>query len=249
MGRGSYARKQLFSVVPLIAWSHRSRFERALELARALAPTTLLDLGCGDGTFLAVLMRSSGRPRRAIGADSASAVADCRERLGRIPDLEFVEVEELAAPQHASRFDAVFCTEVLEHVVEPTVVLTSLERLLSPGGRLVISVPVETGPTLLLKQVARRLAGWTRVGDYAWTRPYSWRELARGVTAIHSRPFMTRPIHDGPFGPAHDHTGFNWRHLRALVASRFELLEVSGTPRHLPTGLGSQVWFVARRRA
>jgi hypothetical protein len=47
----------------------------------------------------------------------------------------------------------------------------------------------------------------------------------------------------------HDHKGFNWRVLRALVAARFELVRTLTSPFSW-TGpqLGTQVWFVARRR-
>lgn len=41
----------------------------------------------------------------------------------------------------AERFDCVFCTEVLEHTLQPFDAVDELHRLLRPGGRLVLSVP------------------------------------------------------------------------------------------------------------
>jgi SAM-dependent methyltransferase len=38
--------------------------------------------------------------------------------------------------------DAVLCTEVIEHIVEPTRALGELSRLLKPGGRLFVSAPL-----------------------------------------------------------------------------------------------------------
>ncbi len=39
------------------------------------------------------------------------------------------------------RFDCVFCTEVLEHTLQPFDAVAELHRLLAPGGVLVLSVP------------------------------------------------------------------------------------------------------------
>lgn len=41
----------------------------------------------------------------------------------------------------AERFDCVFCTEVLEHTLQPFDAVDELYRLLRPGGRLLISTP------------------------------------------------------------------------------------------------------------
>lgn len=39
------------------------------------------------------------------------------------------------------RFAVVFCTEVLEHTLQPFAAVAELRRLLAPGGRLVLSTP------------------------------------------------------------------------------------------------------------
>jgi SAM-dependent methyltransferase len=44
-------------------------------------------------------------------------------------------------PVADASFDAVVCTEVLEHVAEPAIVLAELSRALRPGGRLLLTVP------------------------------------------------------------------------------------------------------------
>jgi len=41
----------------------------------------------------------------------------------------------------ADRFDAVFCTEVLEHTLNPFAAADELRRVLRPGGHLVLSTP------------------------------------------------------------------------------------------------------------
>jgi SAM-dependent methyltransferase len=44
-------------------------------------------------------------------------------------------------PEPNAAFDAILCTEVLEHVPEPTRALDEFSRLLKPGGRLILTAP------------------------------------------------------------------------------------------------------------
>ncbi|MFY9574693.1 MAG: hypothetical protein WAV20_25105, partial [Blastocatellia bacterium] len=146
-------------------------------------------------------------------------------------------------------YDGVICMEVLEHLVEVGPILDTLDRLLSPSGRLLISVPVETGLPLLVKQAIRRIAGWRGVGDYPGTSPYTMREYWTSLFAD-SKKRIERPIHWGADGSGvHDHKGFNWMALRELLARRFVLERTLASPiTWLTPHLASQVWFVARKK-
>jgi len=46
-----------------------------------------------------------------------------------------------AIPRPNASFDAIMCTEVLEHVPDPVAALNELHRLLKPGGQLLITAP------------------------------------------------------------------------------------------------------------
>ncbi len=50
-----------------------------------------------------------------------------------------------AIPAADGAFDAILCTEVLEHVPEPIAALREMARLLAPGGRLFLSAPLGSG--------------------------------------------------------------------------------------------------------
>ena len=249
---GHYARKQLASASRLIAWSHRQRFATALDLASRLPAGRVLDYGCGDGSFLAMLKAAPNGPRDAVGAElTAELVDDCRRRLGGsgTAGLDFVLVDDLAAPRHRCAYDLVVCMEVLEHVVAVEQVLDLLRGLVTPGGHLLVSVPVEIGLPLLVKQTVRTVAGWRGIGDYPGTTPYTWGELLRSLTAG-AAPHVARVTHHGADGagrPFHDHKGFNWKALGMQLAARFDVVSVTGSPvRWLPPSLASQVWFVCR---
>lgn len=247
---GVFARKQICCPARLIAWSHRRRFQTGLQLARRFAGKAVLDYGCGDGTFLAMWSDAPWRPGQAVGAEiDDRLVADCRQRLANRAGLSFVHARELDSPEHAGRYDAVVCTEVLEHVVGAGALLDKFGHWLKPRGELLLSVPVETGLPLLVKQAARRVAGWCGVGDYPGTSPYTWGEMFRGVFAGREQ-HLTRPVRRAPDGFAfHDHKGFNWMALRETLRRRFELRETAASPfLWLTPHLGSQAWFIARKR-
>ena len=249
--QGHYARKQMFCKSSLIAWSHRRRFETGLTLVRARVGKRILDYGCGDGTFLALLLDAPDAPPSAVGAELDSRmVEDCQQRLGKRPGLKFIQLTELDRAEHAGHYDALICMEVLEHVVPLDQVFAQFHRLLAPAGLLFISGPVETGLPLLIKQAGRTIAGWRGLGDYPGTSPYTFGELFRSVFAG-SAQHIPRLRHGQSDGfEFHDHKGFNWRVMRAKVAEQFELLKISASPfSWLPPGLASQVWFVARKRS
>jgi SAM-dependent methyltransferase len=248
---GFYAQKQILSRSRLIAWSHQGRFATGLRLAREIAGARTLDYGCGDGTFLAMLLKDQPSPGVAVGAElTPSIVADCRTRLSSQKGLHFVLIEDLERPAHRHAYDAVYCMEVLEHVVDPVPLLETFKRLLAPGGTLVISVPIETGLPVIVKQIVRRIAGWRGVGHYPGTTGYSVLEMLRSVFA-RSTQHIARPVIARDDGSTfHDHKGFNWRALRAVISAEFDLVGESTSPvAWLGPQLGTQRWLIARTRA
>jgi len=247
---GHYAAKQIFSKDRLVAWSHRRRFEVGLQLAQRFRGQRILDYGCGDGTFLAMLWATGGRPAAAVGAElDEFQINDCRARLSHLPNVRFEPIARLDDDAHRGAYDGVVCMEVLEHVVAVDAVIDRLWRSLADGGTLLVSVPVETGVPLLLKQLGRRLAALSGVDDYRGRHSHSFSEYVAGVFAG-ATPHMKRPIYnvDGET-PFHDHKGFNWRVLRDRLTRRFTIDQVVASPLPwLGPNLATQIWLVACKK-
>src|SRR5262249_5221396 len=147
-----------------------------------------------------------------------------------LPGVTFEAIADLDRDEHQRRYDGVVCMEVLEHVVALDEVIDRLWRVLRDEGTLLVSVPVETGLPLLVKQLVRHAAGWRGVGDYRGTAPYTVGEYLASVFAGPT-PHITRPISEaGSAMPFHDHKGFNWRVLRDRLARRFTIDEVVASP-------------------
>jgi hypothetical protein len=174
---------------------------------------------------------------------------DCRARLSHLPGVGFESTASLDEAVHQGAYDGVVCMEVLEHVVALDNVIDRLWRLLAHDGTLLVSVPVETGVPLLLKQLARRMASLRGVDAYRGSSSYTFKEYLASVFAG-STQHMERPIYnvDGDM-PFHDHKGFNWRVLRQRLARRFVIDDTVASPLpRLGPNLATQVWFVAHKK-
>ena len=97
----------------------------------------ILDVGCGRGEFCDFFVREG---YRAEGTDiSQAAVRYAREHH---PGAVFhaTTVEDLL-PARAGEFDAVFSSEVIEHLFDVGTYLYSINALLKPGGLFILTTP------------------------------------------------------------------------------------------------------------
>lgn len=104
-----------------------------------LAPADrLLDAGTGEGYLFSKLPRVA----KQVGID-ISERALCIARAKEYENVTFLQADASRLPFPDASFDKIICSEVIEHVLEPKKVLYELERVLHPGGRLVITIPYE----------------------------------------------------------------------------------------------------------
>lgn len=99
------------------------------ELARGLGGALVIDVGCGEQPYRAML---SGFARY-VAFDAPG-----RPDSARQPE---VVGDAIALPFAGASADAILCTEVIEHVVEPETLLKEAHRVLKPGGSLLLSAP------------------------------------------------------------------------------------------------------------
>jgi SAM-dependent methyltransferase len=114
-----------------LPWVARLRAEKFRPFVQ---PTdTVLEFGVGAGWNLRELVCA-----RKIGCDVATFLESDLRSVG----IEFFP-SVAALPDAVA--DVLICHHALEHVLEPAKVLVELKRLLKPGGRLLLHVPLETG--------------------------------------------------------------------------------------------------------
>jgi 2-polyprenyl-3-methyl-5-hydroxy-6-metoxy-1,4-benzoquinol methylase len=116
-------------------------FERTLdELFDRAAPSSLLDVGCGEGVLVHRWAQRLGE-RRVVGIDlqEESIQAGWAER--QAPNLEYRTMEADSLPFAAGEFDLVSAIEVLEHLPDPERTLAEMARCAE--RHLLVSVPHE----------------------------------------------------------------------------------------------------------
>jgi SAM-dependent methyltransferase len=95
----------------------------------------VLDIGCGIGEILSMLRQT--RQCRCAGMDISPAairkllLAGIEGKVSALPEVPFP----------SASFDAVLCTETLEHVSNVNRSLAEIRRVLKPGGLFLASVP------------------------------------------------------------------------------------------------------------
>jgi ubiquinone/menaquinone biosynthesis C-methylase UbiE len=118
-----------------------ARFHGALtELFAAAAPSTVLDVGCGEGVLTELWAAQLGSGR-VVGVDLDDPRL-AREWSARQRDnLEFRALDGHSLPFADDEFDLVAAIEVLEHVGDPAQTLAEMMRV--ARSHLLVSVPRE----------------------------------------------------------------------------------------------------------
>jgi 2-polyprenyl-3-methyl-5-hydroxy-6-metoxy-1,4-benzoquinol methylase len=123
-------------------WIEGFRSEMVGQLAGDVSGRSVLDIGCQYGLFSFFLLEK-GAKVTAVDI-SERWVQKCTEKAaseypGR--DVKFLVADAQDLPFKNESFDAVVCTEVVEHVDFPGKVISEIYRVLVPDGVLVLGTP------------------------------------------------------------------------------------------------------------
>jgi SAM-dependent methyltransferase len=136
------------------------------DAVRGIAPSTILELGCGRGGFGARLARMA--TYTAVEPDETSWQA-AHDQIGPVGGT-VVHGDHHKAPDPGT-YDLVCAFEVLEHLADDTSALAEWLPLVRPGGHLLLSVPADP----------ERFGPWDEhVGHY---RRYSSEQLGERLAA------------------------------------------------------------------
>jgi 2-polyprenyl-3-methyl-5-hydroxy-6-metoxy-1,4-benzoquinol methylase len=176
---------------------------------------SILDVGCGEGTFLQVAKKNdwtiNGTELSAYGAKYATNLLGVEIFCGELYDAKFPE----------NSFDVITMWHVLEHVTDPKGYLTEIKRILKPDGLLIIAVPNVND---LLMRIAYRIVKRRRI-----------KLFLRGEKEVHLYHFSPKTI------KAYlDTTGFECMRLRpdfGIVENSKKLINLISTLPYFLAGI------------
>lgn len=102
----------------------------------------VLDVGAGTGRYRSLFSHCDYRAQD-LGRYRGTPSGPQREEFPYTA-LDVVS-DATAIPVETASFDAVLCTEVLEHVPDPAAVVREIARILRSGGQLFLSAPLGSG--------------------------------------------------------------------------------------------------------
>jgi 2-polyprenyl-3-methyl-5-hydroxy-6-metoxy-1,4-benzoquinol methylase len=103
----------------------------------------VLDVGCGNGNISRYI---GSKGHDVLGIDISEATI---KKAISLTDMSNVRFENIAAEEliaAAEIFDLVICSEVIEHLDTPTIVVEALRKLINENGILIVTVPNGFGP-------------------------------------------------------------------------------------------------------
>lgn len=132
-------------------WLHRRTVR---ELAHQLgSPNRVLDVGCGSGELLQQISQAGNA--QTIGVEPSQRAAKIgRDTYGL--DIRVGTLEQMAFADES--FDTVLLSHVLEHLPSPRRTIGEIERILKPGGSVIIWTP--NARSLAARFLGRYWMGW-----------------------------------------------------------------------------------------
>lgn len=110
------------------------RKSRAREIASLITRGRILDIGCGQGEMLSFLKK---RQWQVVGTEISAEVS----RYGENLNLEVIPKDLVKIKFPNNHFDVITSYNSLEHLPNPKEVLKECNRILKPGGWLIMVLP------------------------------------------------------------------------------------------------------------
>lgn len=152
---------------------------------RVRATGSVLDVGAGTGTFSLSWIKAGGSKEITLLDPSRAMLEQARlhfDHIGLHPTITHSAFESF---QSATKFDAILASHVVEHFEDPHIAFAKFAELLSPGGRLYLTVSKPHWCNWLI---------WLRF-RHRWFRPEVVAELARDAGLINFKlhKFLSGP--------------------------------------------------------
>ena len=213
----SYSQRLLHQGNQLTRLAHRARFNLVLKAMGNQQYRQVLDFGCGDGWLLEMAAKK-GVIQSGFGVDiSPYMISCCEELFAGSQEFKFLQPDEMKTciPPHSC--DLFLCTETLEHVGNAEDAIAQCLLYCTPGAKIIISAPLEVGPSLIFKQAGRYFANLK--GRYGYER-YSYQELMSAALFWDATRFPSSHLENAALK---GHKGFDYRNLDKILRTKIKV--------------------------
>jgi ubiquinone/menaquinone biosynthesis C-methylase UbiE len=122
---------------PIIRWIERKRVNTIFKMVEIQNGDRILEIGCGAGNVIERASRGT-----IFGVDlSIFILTKAKQNLKQRIHLFQGDAHKLPCKDHI--FSHLICSEVLEHLLDPSSALREMARILRPQGLAIISIPNE----------------------------------------------------------------------------------------------------------
>lgn len=122
----------------------------------------ILDVGCGDGSLSLYI---KDKFRRFYGAEISEEAARVAQKQGNLLSLMDLNI---SLSYKDNVFDVVTCLDVIEHLLEPRLLLAEIYRVLQPNGQLILTTPNFRYFRNLNKLIFKGIFPHTTPDKFAW---------------------------------------------------------------------------------
>ena len=231
---------------PIVRQFFYQRFDRAVTFAALRDQATVLEIGCWQGHLLPTLLKHCSRVV-AIDNDAASmidvvggfsttlqlALNLCYAESADVSRLVVAKADGAELPCRDSVFDAVFCLDTLPYAeaAKKRSIIAEVARVLKADGTAVFTLPIELGPSLLVRECLRIALGTHR-------DRYSWHEF---WSAVRGHPLERNPE---SYLKRNNLAGYDYRLDKTLIASELLLRRTLFLPSNMVAWIAPTILLV-----
>lgn len=118
---------------------HGQSFERLFALVPLKPGDIVLDVGCGSGVLVPMVMERITQTGILYELDFAEKMIEENRKLHKEKNIRFFIADAAQAPLETESCDVIFCFSCFPHFDDKQGVLNALAGILKPGGTLVVS--------------------------------------------------------------------------------------------------------------
>jgi ubiquinone/menaquinone biosynthesis C-methylase UbiE len=119
------------------AYNIRLRAEIAQAFLKGSQPSSIIDIGCGNGSVSIPFLAPGGELTFFDRSETMLGVARSRVPREFVSQVKTIQGDFMTAPLEAGKYDLVVCLGVLPYVEDGDAFISKLSSLIKPGGGLI----------------------------------------------------------------------------------------------------------------